>query len=36
MLCGGEDRRIQDFFIQRAFPERKRVAAVLAELEAAG
>jgi ATP-dependent DNA helicase RecQ len=36
LLRGGEDRRIQDFFIEQAFPERERVAAVLAELEAAG
>ena len=36
LLRGGEDRRIQDFFIEQAFPERERVAAVLGELEAAG
>jgi ATP-dependent DNA helicase RecQ len=36
LLRGGEDRRIQDFFIEQAFPERERVAAVLAELEATG
>jgi ATP-dependent DNA helicase RecQ len=36
LLRGGEDRRIQDFFIEQAFPERERVATVLAELEAAG
>ncbi|MEA2372302.1 MAG: ATP-dependent helicase RecQ [Solirubrobacteraceae bacterium] len=36
LLRGGEDRRIQDFFIEQAFPGRERVAAVLAELEAAG
>jgi ATP-dependent DNA helicase RecQ len=36
LLRGGEDRRIQDFFIEQAFPDRQRVAAVLAELEAAG
>ncbi|HWH11178.1 MAG TPA: RecQ family ATP-dependent DNA helicase, partial [Solirubrobacteraceae bacterium] len=36
LLRGGEDRRIQDFFIEQAFPARERVAAVLAELEAAG
>jgi ATP-dependent DNA helicase RecQ len=36
LLRGGEDRRIQDFFIEQAFPERERVSAVLAELEAAG
>ena len=36
LLRGGEDRRIQDFFIEQAFPERERVAAVLAQLESAG
>jgi ATP-dependent DNA helicase RecQ len=36
LLRGGEDRRIQDFFTEQAFPERERVVAVLAELEAAG
>ncbi len=36
LLRGGEDRRIQDFFIEQAFPPRERVAAVLVELEAAG
>jgi ATP-dependent DNA helicase RecQ len=36
LLRGGEDRRIQDFFIEQAFPARERVAAVLNELEAAG
>jgi ATP-dependent DNA helicase RecQ len=36
LLRGGEDRRIQDFFIEQAFPARDRVHAVLAELEAAG
>ena len=36
LLRGGEDRRIQDFFIEQAFPERERVAAVLDELESAG
>jgi ATP-dependent DNA helicase RecQ len=36
LLRGGEDRRIQDFFIEQAFPDRERVTAVLAELEAAG
>jgi ATP-dependent DNA helicase RecQ len=35
LLRGGEDRRIQDFFIEQAFPERERVAAVLDELESA-
>jgi ATP-dependent DNA helicase RecQ len=36
LLRGGEDRRIQDFFIEQAFPARERVAAVLDELQAAG
>jgi len=36
LLRGGEDRRIQDFFIEQAFPDRERVSAVLGELEAAG
>ncbi|MGH2843565.1 MAG: helicase-related protein, partial [Solirubrobacteraceae bacterium] len=36
LLRGGEDRRIQDFFIAQAFPSRSRVAAVLSELERAG
>ena len=36
LLRGGEDRRIQDFFIEQAFPSRERVDAVLAELESAG
>ncbi len=36
LLRGGEDRSIQDFFIEQAFPERERVMAVLSELEAAG
>jgi len=36
LLRGGEDRRIQDFFIEQAFPARERVAAVLAELSDAG
>ncbi|MCW2967184.1 MAG: ATP-dependent helicase, RecQ family, partial [Solirubrobacteraceae bacterium] len=36
LLRGGEDRRIQDFFIEQAFPARERVRAVLEELEAAG
>ena len=36
LLRGGEDRRIQDFFIEQAFPDRERVTAVLADLEAAG
>ncbi len=36
LLRGGEDRRIQDFFIEQAFPERERVASVLGELDGAG
>ena len=36
LLRGGEDRRIQDFFIEQAFPARERVDLVLGELEAAG
>ncbi len=36
LLRGGEDRRIQDFFIEQAFPDRERVTAVLDELESAG
>jgi ATP-dependent DNA helicase RecQ len=36
LLRGGEDRRIQDFFIEQAFPDRERVAAVISDLEAAG
>jgi ATP-dependent DNA helicase RecQ len=36
LLRGGEDRDIQDFFIEQAFPARDRVRAVLDELEAAG
>jgi ATP-dependent DNA helicase RecQ len=36
LLRGGEDRRIQDFFIEQAFPDPERVDAVLAELEVAG
>jgi ATP-dependent DNA helicase RecQ len=36
LLRGGEDRLIQDFFIEQAFPSRERVDAVLAELEVAG
>jgi ATP-dependent DNA helicase RecQ len=36
LLRGGEDRRIQDFFIEQAFPGGERVAAVLDELRAAG
>jgi len=36
LLRGGEDRRIQDFFIEQAFPDRERVAVVLAQLQDAG
>ncbi len=36
LLRGGEDRDIQDFFIEQAFPSLERVNAVLGELEAAG
>ena len=36
LLRGEEDRRIQDFFIEQAFPDRERVTAVLTELETAG
>jgi ATP-dependent DNA helicase RecQ len=36
LLRGVEDRRIQDFFIEQAFPQRERVSAVLDELAAAG
>jgi ATP-dependent DNA helicase RecQ len=36
LLRGGEDRRIQDFFIEQAFPSHERVRAVLDELGAAG
>jgi ATP-dependent DNA helicase RecQ len=36
LLRGGEDRRIQDFFIEQAFPARERIVTVLDELEAAG
>ena len=36
LLRGGEDRKIQDFFIEQAFPARERVRAVLDELAAAG
>jgi ATP-dependent DNA helicase RecQ len=35
LLRGGEDRRIQDFFIEQSFPSRERVAAVLEELRTA-
>ena len=36
LLRGSEDKRIQDFFIEQAFPDRERVNAVLGELEMAG
>ena len=36
LLRGGEDRAIQDFFIEQAFPARELVAAVLDDLNAAG
>ncbi len=36
LLRGGEDRSIQDFFIEQAFPSREHVTAVLNDLEAAG
>ncbi|MGI8712768.1 MAG: RecQ family ATP-dependent DNA helicase [Solirubrobacteraceae bacterium] len=36
LLRGGEDRRIQDFFIEQSFPARERVSAVLTELTDAG
>ena len=36
LLRGGEDRRIQDFFIEQAFPARERVRAVRDELAASG
>jgi ATP-dependent DNA helicase RecQ len=36
LLRGAEDRRIQDFFIEQAFPARDRVQAVLEDLAAAG
>ncbi len=35
LLRGAEDRRIQDFFIEQAFPSRDRVQDVLLQLEAA-
>jgi ATP-dependent DNA helicase RecQ len=34
LLRGGEDRAIQDFFIEQAFPDRDRVTAVMNALEA--
>jgi len=36
LLRGGEDRRIQDFFIEQAFPAADRVRGVLDELAACG
>jgi ATP-dependent DNA helicase RecQ len=36
LLRGGEDRRIQDFFIEQAFPAREHVRAVLDDLSVAG
>jgi ATP-dependent DNA helicase RecQ len=36
LLRGGEDRRIQDFFIEQAFPARDHVKAVLEDLDLAG
>lgn len=36
LLRGAEDRRIQDFFIEQAFPARDRVEEVLNQLAAAG
>jgi ATP-dependent DNA helicase RecQ len=36
LLRGGEDRRIQDFFIEQAFPAREHVNAVMDDLSAAG
>jgi ATP-dependent DNA helicase RecQ len=36
LLRGGEDRRIQDFFIEQSFPSRERVTAVLEDLAVAG
>jgi ATP-dependent DNA helicase RecQ len=36
LLRGGEDRRIQDFFIEQSFPSRERVDAVLDSLRSAG
>src|SRR5215218_357516 len=36
LLRGAEDRRIQDFFIEQAFPRREAVDAVLGHLEATG
>jgi ATP-dependent DNA helicase RecQ len=36
LLRGAEDRRIQDFFIEQAFPRREAVETVLSHLESAG
>jgi len=36
LLRGAEDARIQDFFIEQAFPSEERVLAVLTELDAVG
>ncbi len=36
LLRGAEDRRIQDFFIEQAFPRRELVERVLARIEAGG
>src|SRR5215203_2107012 len=36
LLRGAEDRRIQDFFIEQAFPRRELVERVLARIDAAG
>jgi ATP-dependent DNA helicase RecQ len=36
LLRGAEDRRIQDFFIEQAFPSREHVEQVLLQLDAAG
>jgi ATP-dependent DNA helicase RecQ len=36
LLRGGEDQRIQDFFIEQAFPAHEHVTAVLRDLEVAG
>jgi ATP-dependent DNA helicase RecQ len=36
LLRGAEDRRIQDFFIEQAFPRREHVERVLEQLQAAG
>ncbi len=36
LLRGAEDKRIQDFFIEQAFPSRERVEDVLRQLEVAG